>query len=154
MLRSRAHSEYTCLACTLAMCIHWQLQIALQLVLNRWHEMGEGADEKSCPNTLHGSVKHPTACGNCCVDAPTHGSNLAPVISKPLAVLALSSVVASKSRSDTSLRSRNASIRHCTGCRASACTNNELLINCSREYNYVTFYDSIWRSGWMGKRAM
>ena len=50
--------------------------------------MGEGADEKNL--SKHGSVKH-----------LTRVSNLAPVISKPLAVLALSSVVASKSRSDT-----------------------------------------------------
>ena len=50
--------------------------------------MGEGADEKNL--FKHGSVKY-----------LTRVSNLAPMISKPLAVLALSSVVASKSRSDT-----------------------------------------------------
>ena len=56
------------------------------------------------------------------------GSDLAPVISKPLAVLSLSSIVACTSRSDASRRSRNASGRHWTGRRVSACTNDELLI--------------------------
>ena len=60
---------------------------------------------KKAVRAKRGNVKHPTACGDCCVDAPTRGSNLAPVISKSLAALALSSVVASMSRSDASWRS-------------------------------------------------
>ena len=93
------------------------------MALNRWHETGMGADEKSWPNTGASSTRQLVAI----TASMLRGSNLAPVISKPLAVLSLSSVIASTSRSDAS-RSQHARGRHWTGRRVSACTNDELLI--------------------------
>ena len=95
--------------------------------------MGKGADEKSL--SKHGSIKH-----------LTHVSNLAPVISKPLAVLALSSIIASKSRSDTTpVRGvETLALAIALGIAyLSACMNDELLITRNHEYNYVTFYDCV-----------
>ena len=88
------------------------------MALNRWHETGMGADEKSCPNTGASSTRQLVAI----TASMLRGSNLAPVISKPPAVLSLSSVVASTSRSDAGQRSGHARGRHWTGRRVSACT--------------------------------
>lgn len=102
--------------------------------------MGEGVDEGSCPGQMW-ELQAPdslNSCGNCCVNTPVRGSHFTHHIEATLAALALYSIVASMSRNNALPVTGVGTLTLVIA--LNICSNDQLLINCNRKYNYVIFY--------------